>query len=56
MSAAIRLAYREVLTRNPTREDLVEAAEIIEAAENPLEGMADLRWVLLNSNEFRFVP
>jgi len=54
--AAIRLAYQEILTRVPTAEELAEAQEIIAAAENPREGMADLRWVLFNCHEFRFLP
>jgi hypothetical protein len=56
LTAAIQLAYRELLTRNPSREDLADATEMINAAEDRLAGMADLRWVLLNSNEFRFLP
>jgi len=53
---AIRLAYREILTREPTETDYSEAKQIVSAAGDPLEGMADLRWVLLNCHEFRFVP
>lgn len=56
LEAAIRLAYREILTREPKAEDLAFAHEIIDAAKNPVAGMADLRWVLLNSHEFRFLP
>jgi hypothetical protein len=29
---------------------------MISGSESPLAGMADLRWVMLNSNEFRFLP
>ena len=50
---AIDWAYQEILTRLPTTEEKAEARLII--ASGP-EGMADLRWALLNSNEFRFLP
>jgi len=53
---AIRLAYREILTREPTAQETAEAKEIIGLSENTLAGMADLRWVLLNCHEFRFLP
>jgi hypothetical protein len=29
---------------------------LLQQAEGPADGMADLRWILLNSNEFRFLP
>ena len=56
LTKATTLAYHEILTRDPTAQELEVAKEIITAAENVLEGMADLRWLLLNSNEFRFLP
>ena len=56
ITKAIQLAYREILTRVPTREEIVDAKQVISAAKTPLAGMSDLRWVLLNSNEFRFLP
>jgi len=56
LAAAIRLAYREILTRNPTTTEIADAKEIITGGGSPLVGMADLRWVILNSNEFRFLP
>jgi hypothetical protein len=56
LSAAIQLAYREILTRDASAEEVSEAMEIIQGAETAHEGMADLRWVLLNCNEFRFLP
>jgi len=56
LEKAIQLAYREILTRAATAEELGEATEIIKVAKTPLDGMADLRWVLLNCNEFRFLP
>lgn len=51
---AIRYAYREILTRDPSTAELAEAKTIV--GDQPLDGMADLRWVLLNCNEFRFLP
>jgi len=54
--AAIRMAYREIMTRQPSAAELSEAREIVAGAATPLEGLADLRWVLLNCNEFRFLP
>jgi hypothetical protein len=56
VSAAVRLAYLEILTRAPTADELAEANQIISEAATPADGMADLRWVLLNCNEFRFLP
>ncbi len=53
---AINLAYYEILTRLPNAQELADAKEVIGAASSPLDGMADLRWVLLNCNEFRFLP
>jgi hypothetical protein len=53
---AVRLAYREILTREPAEQELADAREIIDAAGSPTAGMADLRWVLLNCHEFRFLP
>ena len=54
--AAVKLAYLEILTRQPTAAELSEGQEIVSAAATPLDGMSDLRWVLLNCNEFRFLP
>ncbi len=56
LNQAISLAYRELLTREPSAAELVEAKEIIAAGTNTLEGVADLRWVLFNCHEFRFLP
>lgn len=56
VDAAIRLSYLEIMTRVPSAEEISDAKEIIGAASSPLEGLADLRWVLLNGNEFRFLP
>jgi hypothetical protein len=56
LSAAIRLAYREILTREPTTAEIADAKVVVTGAATPLDGMADLRWVLLNCHEFRFIP
>lgn len=53
---AVQLAYVEILTRTPTAEEVADARQIIGDASSPLEGMADLRWILMNCNEFRFLP
>ena len=51
---AIDYAYQEILTRLPTAEEKSEARAVL--SQDALEGMADLRWALLNSHEFRFLP
>ena len=51
---AIDYAYQEILTRLPSVEEKSEARALI--ARDAMEGMADLRWALLNSHEFRFLP
>ena len=56
LDAAIGLAYREILTRNPTTSELADAKAVIADGSTLLDGMADLRWVLINCNEFRFLP
>jgi hypothetical protein len=56
LNRATRLAYREILTRDPSAQEISEAKEIIAMSSDPVEGMADLRWVLLNCHEFRFLP
>ena len=56
LTEAIKLAYREILTREPSAEELTDARQILGEAESPREGMADLRWALFNCHEFRFLP
>ncbi len=56
LDAAVKLAYREILTREPSGDELADAKSVIAEAATPVDGMADLRWVLFNSHEFRFVP
>ena len=50
---AIDWAYQEILTRLPTSEEKADSRAIVN---DSADGMADLRWALLNSNEFRFIP
>ena len=56
LNRAVQLAYLEILTRKPDSEELDAAKLIVKDADSLLDGMADLRWVLLNSNEFRYLP
>jgi hypothetical protein len=56
LDAAIKLVYREALTREPTAEEMADAKAIVKDAATPLDGVADLRWALFNSNAFRFIP
>ena len=56
LNKAIRLAYREALTREPNAKEMAEAHQIIMGAATTLDGMADLRWALLNCHEFRYLP
>jgi len=53
---AVQLAYMEILTRQPSSEEINDARQIIGDAATPVDGMADLRWILMNCNEFRFLP
>jgi hypothetical protein len=53
---AIQFAYLEALTREPTDVEFDEARVIVGEAGSPLDGMADLRWALMNCHEFRFIP
>lgn len=53
---AITLAYHEIYTRNPTEAEIQAGQQIISEAVNVKAGFADLRWIMLNSNEFRFIP
>ena len=54
--AAIEFAYREILTRRPTAEEIAEGREVIRTAGAPAEGLSDLRWALFNCHEFRYLP
>ncbi len=56
LGAAVKLAYRDLLTREATAEEVKEGIEIIQSGTTSLDGYADLRWILFNCNEFRFIP
>ncbi len=56
LDGAVKLAYREILTREPSADEIKEAKSIIATHKDSLDGMADFRWILLNCNEFRFLP
>ena len=56
LNKAVALAYLEILTRKPDTEEFDVAKSIVKDADSLTDGMADLRWVLLNSNEFRYLP
>lgn len=56
LAAAVKSCYLEILTREPSADELDEALAIIDSAETPIDGVADLRWVLFNCHEFRFLP
>ncbi|NBU08003.1 MAG: DUF1553 domain-containing protein [Proteobacteria bacterium] len=53
---AVELVYLEIFTRRPTTEELAEAREVISGGKTPADGLADLRWAMLNSHEFRYLP
>ena len=54
LAKAVELAYLEILTRRPSAGEQSEALAVLGQA--PMQGMADLRWALLNSHEFRYLP
>ncbi|MCP4944958.1 MAG: DUF1553 domain-containing protein [Planctomycetaceae bacterium] len=53
---AVQYTYVEILTRKPSSDEIAEAIDIIESGADAMTGFADFRWILLNSNEFRFLP
>ena len=56
LKKAVELVYMELFTRAPSATEVEEGVAIINDNESKLEGLADLRWILFNSHEFRFVP
>jgi len=56
LGEAVQRAYLEILTRAPEADEIALAKSVVNDGDSTLEGMADLRWVLLNSNEFRYLP
>ncbi len=53
---AVELIYLEIFTRRPTKEEQAEARAVMAASKTPIEGLGDLRWAMLNSHEFRYLP
>lgn len=51
---AIRETYLSLFTREPNDEEMKEGLSLLK--DSPIEGMADLRWAMLNSHEFKFIP
>ena len=43
LDAAVKLAYMEIMTRDPTEVEITEGKQVLADAANPLDGMADLR-------------
>lgn len=56
LAGAVKLAYRDLLTREASNDEVKEGIEIIQAGKTTLDGYADFRWILFNCNEFRFIP
>ena len=54
--AAVTHAYLEILTREPSVEELADALALCEVAGDVATGLADLRWALFNCHEFRYLP
>ena len=51
---AVRQTYLSLFTREPSDEEMKEGLTLLK--DSPIEGMADLRWAMLNSHEFKFIP
>jgi hypothetical protein len=56
LAAAIRQTYLEIYTRAPIKVEVEEGLALLAEAETTADGMADLRWIMLNSHEFKFLP
>jgi len=52
----VGMLYLQTLSRSPTGEERALAEEVIASAASPAEGVADMRWAIFNSREFRFIP
>jgi hypothetical protein len=50
------MLYMETLSRVPTAEERTAADGVIAGAGSTADGVADMRWAILNSREFRFIP
>jgi hypothetical protein len=56
LGKALQRVYLETLTRLPEKIEVTEGLAYLNEASSPLEGMADLRWALLNCHEFKYIP
>ncbi|MFT4547688.1 MAG: hypothetical protein ACI8XO_003390 [Verrucomicrobiales bacterium] len=54
--AAVKHAYLEILTREPSAQELGDAQTLLKSAGDVATGLADLRWALFNCHEFRYLP
>jgi hypothetical protein len=50
--AVIRQAYLRTLSRLPSEEELAKSLAYVDDAENPVDGVRDVLWALLNTKEF----
>jgi hypothetical protein len=50
--ALIREAFLRTVSRPPTADEVAKARQDITAAENPVDGVRDLLWAMLNTREF----
>jgi hypothetical protein len=56
LKKAVLRAYLEVYTRLPSATEMNDGLAVVQGGADPLEGMADLRWAMLNSHEFKYIP
>ena len=48
----VTAAYHRTVSRKPTESELADCRQHIEGSENIIEGVRDLMWALLNTQEF----
>lgn len=48
----IREAFRRTLSREPSASELARAAQYLDDADNKIDGLRDLLWALINTQEF----
>jgi hypothetical protein len=52
VESLVKRAYLRSLSRYPNPEEIERCTEFIEQSENPLDGLRDLVWALINTKEF----